>query len=86
MRVAFHLGGSFGPGFAASLHLSLVTRDAVILERVPATAAVQRDLCAWPLDLIDGTFLAPPTDGLGVRLDDEHLRRYRFVPGTGERS
>ena len=85
-RVAFHLGGSFGPGFAASLHLSLATKDAVILERVPATAQVQADLCAWPLELVDGRFAAPPVNGLGVELTDEHLRRYRFVPGTGERN
>src|SRR5207247_541217 len=46
-RVAFHLGGSFGPGLAASLALSLVVPECFILERVPATAEVQHDLCAW---------------------------------------
>ena len=85
-RIAFHLGGSFGPGMAASLHLSLATRDAIILERVPATTQVQADLCDWPLELVDGHFVAPDVLGLGIGLTDEHLRRYRFVPGTGERN
>ncbi len=86
VRVAFHLGGSFGPGMAASLALSLVVPECFILERVPATAEVQRDLCAWPLELVDGQFLAPPANGLGIDLADEHLKRYAFVPGTGERN
>jgi L-alanine-DL-glutamate epimerase-like enolase superfamily enzyme len=71
---------------AASLHLSLATRDAIILERVPATTEVQADLCDWPLELMDGHFLAPDVLGLGIDLTDEHLRRYRFIPGTGERN
>src|SRR4029079_4225402 len=65
-RVAFHLGGSFGAGMVASLALSLVVPEAFILERVPATAEVQRDLCAWPLELVDGEFVAPQVEGLGV--------------------
>ena len=85
-RVAFHLGGSFGPGMAASLAPSLVVPECFILERVPATAEVQKDLCAWPLELVDGDFLAPTVDGLGVDVTDEHLKRYKFVPGTGERN
>ena len=83
-RIAFHLGGSFGPGMAASLHLSLATRDAIILERVPATTWSGRS-CDWPLELVEGHFVAPEVLGLGIDLTDEHLQR-RFIPGTGERN
>ncbi len=87
VRTALHMGGSFGPAYAAGLHLSFAHRDAFILETLPVALPTIRDLCQWPLELVDGAFLPPPSDlpGLGVELTEEHLRRYPFVPGSGER-
>jgi len=83
--IALHLGGSFGPAFAAGLHLSLACPHALVLEQVPAAVRAQSTICKWPLDLIEGAFLAPSEPGLGVELNDEIVHRFPFVPGTGER-
>lgn len=87
VRTALHMGGSFGPAYAAGLHLSFAHRDAFILETLPVALPTIRDLLLFPLELVDGTFGPPPSDvpGLGVELTEEHLRKYPFVPGSGER-
>ena len=87
VRTALHMGGSFGPAYAAGLHLSFAHRDAFILETLPVAMPTIRDLLLFPLDLVEGTFAPPPSDvpGLGVELTEEHLRKYPFVPGSGER-
>ncbi|HVA86273.1 MAG TPA: mandelate racemase/muconate lactonizing enzyme family protein [Candidatus Saccharimonadales bacterium] len=87
VRTALHMGGSFGPAYAAGLHLSFAHRDAFILETLPVAMPTIRDLLLFPLELVDGTFGPPPSDlpGLGVDLTEEHLRKYPFVPGSGER-
>jgi L-alanine-DL-glutamate epimerase-like enolase superfamily enzyme len=87
VRTALHMGGSFGPAYAAGLHLSFAHRDAIILETLPVAMPTIRDLVQFPLELVEGSFLPPPSDvpGLGVELTEEHLRKYPFVPGSGER-
>ncbi len=79
-RLALHVGGSFGPGFAASLHFSLACNEAVILERVPPAAGMQQELCTWPLNIVDGCLLPPPGPGLGVDLTDEFIARHPYMP------
>jgi L-alanine-DL-glutamate epimerase-like enolase superfamily enzyme len=39
-----------------------------------------------PFEMKDGFVGLPTEPGLGVRITEEHLRRYAFVPGTGERT
>jgi len=87
VRTALHMGGSFGPAYAAGLHLSFAHRDAIILETLPVALPTIRELVRFPLELVDGAFLPPPMDvpGLGVELDEATLARYPFVPGSGER-
>lgn len=86
LRVAFHVGGSFGPGFAASLHLSLVTPNAMILEQPPAAARVQAAMCRFPISMTDGCIDAPTIPGLGVSMSADDAKQFAFVPGTGERN
>lgn len=86
VRMAFHVGGSLGPGFAASLHLSLVAPHAVILEQPPGAVDALERMCTFPLDLTDGRMAVPQTPGLGVELTSEIEREFPFVPGTGERN
>ena len=87
VRTALHMGGSFGPAYAAGLHLSFAHKDAVILETLPVAMPTIRDALVFPLDLVDGTFAPPPDDvpGLGVDIDGAFLARHPFVPGSGER-
>jgi L-alanine-DL-glutamate epimerase-like enolase superfamily enzyme len=87
IRTALHMGGSFGPAYAAGLHLSFAHRDAIILETLPVALPTIREVLQFPLELRDGTFGPPPPDvpGLGVEVSDEVLARHQFVPGSGER-
>ena len=56
------------------------------LEQVPAARKIQRDLMTSAFEVKDGFVGLPTEPGLGVRLTEEHLRKYPFVPGTGERT
>jgi L-alanine-DL-glutamate epimerase-like enolase superfamily enzyme len=87
IRTALHMGGSFGPAYAAGLHLSFAHRDAIILETLPVALPTIREVLQFPLELLDGGFAPPPADipGLGVEITDELLARHPFVPGSGER-
>ena len=87
IRTALHMGGSFGPAYAAGLHLSFAHKDAIILETLPVALPTIREVLQFPLELVDGTFGPPPSDvpGLGVEVSDDLLRRHPFVPGSGER-
>jgi len=87
IRTALHMGGSFGPAYAAGLHLSFAHRDAIILETLPVALPTIREVLKFPLELVDGTFAPPPADvpGLGVEVDEALLARHPFVPGSGER-
>jgi L-alanine-DL-glutamate epimerase-like enolase superfamily enzyme len=87
IRTALHMGGSFGPAYAAGLHLSFAHPDAIILETLPVALPTIREVLQFPLDLVDGTFGPPPSDvpGLGVDISEDMLARHPFVPGSGER-
>ena len=70
IRTALHMGGSFGPAYAAGLHLSFAHKDAIILETLPVALPTIREVLQFPLELVDGTFGPPPSDvpGLGVEV------------------
>ena len=55
-------------------------------ERVIAPWSLQNDFMIDQLELKDGTVGVPTAPGLGVRITDELLEKYRFQPGTGERT
>ena len=75
IRTALHMGGSFGPAYAAGLHLSFAHKDAIILETLPVALPTIREVLQFPLELVDGTFGPPPSDvpGLGVEVSDDLL-------------
>ena len=87
IRTALHMGGSFGPAYAAGLHMSFAHKDAIILETLPVAMPLIREVLQFPLTLVDGAFAPPPSDlpGLGVEVSEDILRRHPFVPGSGER-
>jgi L-alanine-DL-glutamate epimerase-like enolase superfamily enzyme len=87
IRTALHMGGSFGPAYAAGLHLSFAHKDAIILETLPVALPTIREVLQFPLELVDGAFEPPPSSvrGLGVEVSDELLARHPFVPESGER-
>ena len=81
-----HTGASFGPVLAASWHLAAATRSVQWLERVVAAHSIQDEFMIDRLALTDGAFGVPSAPGLGVRLTDDLLAKYRFQRGTGERT
>jgi L-alanine-DL-glutamate epimerase-like enolase superfamily enzyme len=85
-RAAIHTGGAAGPGFAASLHLSVAHDACVILEQVPAARNVERQLIADPLDLKDGSIAAPTLPGLGLRITEEFIQAHPLKPDASERT
>ncbi|WP_010104352.1 enolase C-terminal domain-like protein, partial [Verminephrobacter aporrectodeae] len=64
---------------AASLHLSLASANARLLELKPFPVAVQQELVAEPVRQIDG-FTSPLNGpGLGVEVDEAVVRRLRYT-------
>lgn len=86
LRAAIHTGGTAGPGFAASLHLSIANPSVLVLERVLASSAVQNLLLIEPLTMVDGMLAAPTAPGLGIELREDVQRAHPYQPGSGERS
>jgi L-alanine-DL-glutamate epimerase-like enolase superfamily enzyme len=86
ITTAIHTGGSMGPSFAASWHIAAACSSVEWLERVPAARSIQDDLLTDRFELRDGCVGLPTSPGLGVTLTAEHLEKYRFVPGAGERT
>jgi L-alanine-DL-glutamate epimerase-like enolase superfamily enzyme len=86
ISTAIHTGASMGPSMAASWHLAAAMRSVTWLEQVLAGKSIQDDLMIDPFTLRDGMVGLPSSPGLGVRLTPELLEKYRFVPGSGERS
>lgn len=84
LRSALHCGGTFGPGLAASIHLSFASSTSLILEHVGSNLDVQNDIMLEPVALQNGVISPPSAPGLGVQINDELLTKYAYIPGTGE--
>lgn len=86
ISTAIHTGAAMGPAFAASWHLAAATQSVQWLECVVASESVKRDLILDNFDLADGFMPLPSSPGFGVHLTPELIEKYKFVPGTGERT
>ncbi len=83
---AIHTGGCIGPAMAASWHVAAAFSQVKWLEIVVAPRHAQEDFLIEPLRPLDGAVELPSGPGLGVRFDHDLLEKYRFVPGSGERT
>lgn len=86
LTAAIHTGASIGPSLAASWHLAIASPSVEWLEHVVAAAEIQRELLPDEFGVEDGCLGVPSAPGLGVQLTPDLLEKYRFVPGTGERT
>jgi len=84
LRSALHCGGTFGPGMAGSIHISFASSTSIILEHLPCSASVQKDIMLEPPRLHDGGISPPTAPGLGVEISEALLEKYPYIPGTGE--
>lgn len=85
IHTAIHTGATIGPALAASWHMAAATQSIEWLEIVIATGAVQKEFLVDELTLKDGRMSIPQAPGFGIRLNDDLLRKYKFVPGSGAR-
>jgi L-alanine-DL-glutamate epimerase-like enolase superfamily enzyme len=68
---------SSGVGLAATLHLMAAMPETQLLEFDPTGTAVYEELFSEPLDEAGGFVRVPTGPGLGVRLTDDLLSKYR---------
>jgi L-alanine-DL-glutamate epimerase-like enolase superfamily enzyme len=86
ITAAIHTGGSVGPSLAASWHLAAATNSVRWLEHVVASRKIQHELLVEPFTPSNGLVPIPTAPGLGLNIDLDRLQRYRFIPGSGERT
>ncbi len=86
LGTAIHTGASMGPSLAASWHLAAASQSVEWLEHVAAARSIQNDLLIDPFELKDGHVGLPAEKGLGVKLTEHLLEKYKFIPKSGERT
>jgi D-galactarolactone cycloisomerase len=68
---------SSGVGLAATLHLMAAMPDTQLLELDSTGTAIYEELFTEPLLMKDGRVRVPTTPGLGVRLTEEIVAKYK---------
>lgn len=63
---------------AASVHLSFASSACILMELKPLKNPMQDDLVTTPISHKDGWVLPIEEPGLGVTIDEEVVRSYRF--------
>jgi L-alanine-DL-glutamate epimerase-like enolase superfamily enzyme len=81
--VAPHAWGA-GASQMQNIHAGFACPNTVILEVAPAYGPLHSEVIGDSLVLKDGYILPPEKPGLGIELTDAIIRRFPFVPGTGE--
>ena len=64
-------------GLAATLHLMAALPETELLEFDPTGTAIYEELFVEPLRVEAGQVYVPTAPGLGVRLSDDVLRRWK---------
>lgn len=64
---------------AASLHLTAVAPNYIVMEMKPAPSPMQHELVYEPFEVQDGTIAVPDQPGLGVEVNEDVVRKYLFV-------
>ena len=85
VRTALHMGGSFGPAYAAGLHLSFAHKDAIILETLPVALPTIREVLSsrWSSSTGRSGRRRRMCPGWAWSSTEAYLRKYPFVPGSG---
>ena len=81
--IAPHAWGA-GASQMQNIHCGFACVNTVILEVAPAYGPLHSEVIGDSLQMKDGYVLPPEQPGLGIYLSEETIRRYPFVPGTGE--
>ncbi|MEJ7767245.1 MAG: mandelate racemase/muconate lactonizing enzyme family protein [Chitinophagaceae bacterium] len=81
--VAPHAWGA-GASLMQNIHGGFACPNTVMLEVAPAYGPLHSELIGNSLRMKDGYVLPPEEPGLGVTLTEDTIRRYPFIPGSGE--
>ena len=82
-NIAPHAWGA-GAAQMQNIHCGFACPNTVMLEVAPAYGPLHSELIGDSLQMKDGYVLPPEKPGLGIELKEETIRRFPFVPGTGE--
>ncbi|GAB3907875.1 mandelate racemase/muconate lactonizing enzyme family protein [Larkinella knui] len=82
-KIAPHAWGAGGSQMQ-NIHGGFACPNTVILEVAPAYGPLHSEVIGDSLQLKNGYILPPEKPGLGIELRDETIRRFPFIPGTGE--
>ncbi|MFD1140254.1 mandelate racemase/muconate lactonizing enzyme family protein [Larkinella insperata] len=82
-KIAPHAWGAGGSQMQ-NIHAGFACPNTVILEVAPAYGPLHSEVIGDSLHLKNGYIQRPEKPGLGIELRDETIRRFPFIPGTGE--
>lgn len=81
--IAPHAWGA-GAAQMQNIHCGFACPNTVMLEVAPAYGPLHSELIGDGLQLKNGYVLPPEKPGLGIELTEETIRRFPFIPGSGE--
>ncbi len=82
-KIAPHAWGA-GASQMQNIHCGFACPNTAILEVAPAYGPLHYELIGDSLQIENGYVLPPQLPGLGITLTDDTIKRYPFIPGTGE--
>lgn len=81
--LATHSWGA-GASLMQNVHCGFACPNAKILEIAPNYGPLHSELIGDSLKINDGFVLPPENPGLGITLTEDTIRRFPFIPGSGE--
>lgn len=81
--IAPHAWGA-GAAQMQNIHCGFACPNTVMLEVAPAYGPLHSELIGDSLQLKNGYILPPEKPGIGIELTEETIRKFPFVPGSGE--
>lgn len=82
-KIAPHAWGA-GASQMQNVHCGFACPNTIMLEVAPAYGPLHSEIIGDCLQIKDGYVLPPEKPGLGITLTDNTIRRFPFIPGTGE--
>lgn len=82
-QVATHAWGA-GGSLMQNVHCGFACPNTTILEIAPAYGPLHEEVIGDSFSVKDGYVLPPEKPGLGITLSEDTIRRFPFVPGSGE--
>ncbi|HTN06174.1 mandelate racemase/muconate lactonizing enzyme family protein [Agriterribacter sp.] len=82
-HIATHSWGA-GASLMQNVHCGFACPNTTMLEIAPAYGPLHDEIIGDSLEIRNGFVLPPQKPGLGITLTEDTIRRFPFIPGTGE--